>query len=81
MAQYNLSISVTFRENDGVIGWRVNPETINDYLRHVEIFGLWRTRWICFKQFWRALMWAEGYAISHRQKDFRKWVFRSEIPE
>lgn len=91
MARYNSAIEVTFNANDGGACWRCNPESAGDVLRHHEIFGKWKTRWIFFKRFWKALMWMEGYV----ERDYRTrgcqgdtnlrkiklWVFRPEIPE
>jgi len=84
MAQWNNAISVTFNENDGGVGWRVHPESVMDVERHMIIFGLWRTRWILFKSFWRGLMQMEVYAgreLKNRKTKLRLWIFRAEIPE
>jgi len=82
MAKWNSAIEVTFNDNDGKVGWRVNPESVDDVERHWRIFGIWRTRWILFKWFWVGLMQIEKYAgrdVPGRK--IHKWVFRSEIPE
>lgn len=82
MAKYNSAVEVTFNDNDGAIGWRVNPESAQDVARHWRIFGYWRTRWMFFKKFWRALMIIEGYA--EKETDIHKikpWIFKAEIPE
>lgn len=82
MARWNEAVSVTFNDNDGKVGWQVNPGAVDDIERHWRIFGLWRTRWILFKRFCTALNQIEMYAgreIPGRK--IRKWVFKSEIPE
>ena len=82
MAQWNRAIEVTFNDNDGGAGWRIHPDSVKDVERHMLIFGLWRTRWILFKRFWRALMEMEVYAgreLTNRK--LRRWVFKPEIPE
>lgn len=82
MAKWNDAVSVTFNDNDGKVGWRVNPEAVPDIERHWALFGIWRTRWIMLKWFWRGLMQIEVYAgknVSGRK--IAKWIFKSEIPE
>jgi transposase len=83
MARWIDSVSVAFNDNDGDAGWRVNPESAKDLIRHWRIFGVWRTRWILFKRFWRALYWLEIYAgnCGVPRKGRRKWIFKSSIPE
>lgn len=82
MAKWNSGIEVTFNDNDGKVGWRITPQAACDLERHWNIFGLWRTRWILFKRFWRGMMQLEVHAgrkIPNRK--FRLWVFKPEIPE
>ncbi len=81
MASHNVSMSVTFNDNDGSVGWRANPDTASDVVRHIRIFGLWRARWIFLKRFWRAMRWVERYSQIERLDDIVKWRFRPEIPE
>lgn len=84
MALWTKSVSVTFNDNDGKVGWRANPDTVNDLHRHHYIFGIWRTRWILFKQFWKGLMWLERYAdsqIAIVQEPKPLWRIKAEIPE
>jgi hypothetical protein len=83
VAKWNSAIEVTFNDNDGGAGWRVNPSSVPDIERHIRIFGLWRTRWILFKRFWRGLMQMEVYAGREASagRNFKKWIFRAEIPE
>jgi hypothetical protein len=84
VSRWNKSISVTFNDNDGKVGWTVNPSTVDDLHRHHYIFGVWRTRWILFKRFWRALVWFENYAngmVAIAQEPKPLWVLNPEIPE
>lgn len=89
MAQRNSAVELTFNDNDGSAGWRCNPASAEDVLRHYVIFGKWRARWIFFKKFWKGLMWMEHYALvqyySNRSPYYGKkpklWVFKPEIPE
>lgn len=83
MAKYNKSMSVTFNDNDGGVGWSANPETSCDLVRHHVIFGKWRARWIFFKRFWRAMVWLENYSKDYypEMNKAKSWVFKSEIPE
>ncbi len=82
MAKYNSAIEVTFNDNDGGVGWRANPQSASDVIRHHVIFGKWRARWIFFKRFWYAMTWLEKLG---RQNDpetkIKLWIFRAEISE
>lgn len=85
MAQYNHSFGVSFNDNDGGVSFFANPKTASDVARHIGIFGKWRTRWIFFKRFWRALTWMEEYSEKYYAdqigKNKRLWVFKACIPE
>ena len=82
MARYNESIMITFNDNDGGVGFRVDPETSSDFARYQRIFGKWRTRWIVFKRFCRAMRWMESYCADYQHdKPTKLWVFKAEIPE
>lgn len=83
MAKQNTAIEVTFFDNSGRAGWRYSPAALLDVTRHWRIFGVWRTRWILFKQFWRALKLLEDYCdnTGKLRKAERKWIFKSVIPE
>jgi len=82
VSKWNEAISVTFNDNDGKVGWRIYSNAVPDIERHWRIFGIWRTRWILFKQFWLAMkqieVWA-GKEVPNRKVP--KWIFKSEIPE
>lgn len=88
MAKYNPAIELTFNDNDGGAGWRCHPDAAEDVLRHIQIFGKWRARWIFLKKFWKGLMWMEGYVYNKHSTnshwEVRKaklWVFKPEIPK
>lgn len=81
MAKYNTAIEVTFNDNDGGVGWRVDPSSASDIARYQKIFGKWRARWIFFKRFWMALRWMEDYAEKYHGKPKRIWILKAEIPE
>ncbi len=83
MAKYNSAMEVTFNDNDGGVGWSANPSSAYDVARYHRIFGKWRSRWIFFKRFWKAMMWLESYAQKHYHEmdEARLWVVKSEIPE
>lgn len=77
MAKRNDAITVTFNDNDGSVGWSYHPAVRSDLERHHVIFGLWRTRWILFKAFWRAMILFELMSPTPK----RRWIFFAEIPE
>lgn len=79
MSKWNDAISVTFNDNDGGVGWRINPESAKDVERYMKIFGVWRTRWILFKKFRAGLKCMEEDFVKSKPK--KLWVFRAEIPE
>lgn len=82
MSKWNTAIEVTFNDNDGKVGWRVTPQSARDLERHWRIFGLWRTRWILLKRFWRGLNQLEVYAGREIPgRHLRLWVVNAEIPE
>lgn len=89
MARHNSAIELTFDDNDGRAGWRCHPDAAEDVLRHIQIFGKWRARWIFLKKFWKGLMWMEHYATvqyysncsPYYGKKTKLWVFKPEIPE
>lgn len=81
MARYSNSISITFNDNDGGVGWRVCPNTAKDIARYINTFGKYKARWIFFKRFWRAMMWMEDYSKKYQDKNVKLWVFKPEIEE
>lgn len=80
MARWTSAIEVTFNDNDGKVGWRIG-QALDDIHRHQRIFGKYRTRWIMFKRFWRALIVAEERLAASRGEHVPRWVLRAEIPE
>jgi hypothetical protein len=81
MARWTSAVEVTFNDNDGKIGWRINPDGIYDIRRHRGIFGKYRTRWIMLKWFWKGLKHAERMAERQENTKPRIWIFRASIPE
>lgn len=82
MARYNESIMVTFNDNDGGVGFSINPATSSDFARYQRIFGKWRTRWIVFKRFWIAMRRMEDHCADYQHDGpIKLWVFKAEIPE
>lgn len=81
MARYNEAVSVTFNDNSGDMSWRVNPAAAEDLARYQNIFGVWRARWIMFKNFWRAMRILEVYANSKHDEKPKIWIHKSRIPE
>lgn len=62
MSRHNKAISVTFNDNDGDMGWLVNPESAYDLKMHYARYGKWKTRWIILKRVLEALRWLENYS-------------------
>lgn len=82
MAQWNDAVVVTFNENDGGAGWKCLPNAAEDLHRHWTIFGVYRTRWILLKRFWKGLKVLEHHTETfHKPKPNKRWVFKPEIPE
>lgn len=84
MSKWNTAIEITFNDNDGKVGHSYIPDTCTDLHRHWCLFGFYRTRWILFKQFWKALKRYENYTEQKLLPEWHKiklWNFKQEIPE
>lgn len=80
MAKCTSAIEVTFNDNDGGVGYRLNPEGVKDFHRYREIFGKYRARWIMVKWFWKALLRAEEMKVGCYTCN-KLWVLKAPIPE